>query len=98
MDYVHLQNLAPRNGDIDWNTYETRFLDLMSERRIEREISREILDDGCLLCSEDSRTIATGDWSRNTSMNDGATSISSIWALCPVHEHARTELWLPTMC
>ncbi len=61
MEYVHLPNLAPtkellrgyRNGDIDWNTYETRFLDLMSERKIERSIPREVLDEGCLLCSED---------------------------------------------
>ena len=61
MEYVHVPNLAPtrellrdyRNGDIDWSTYETRFLDLMSERRIESSVPREILDEGCLLCSED---------------------------------------------
>ncbi len=61
MEYVHLPNLAPtkellrgyRNGDIDWNTYETRFLDLMSERKVESSIPRGILDEGCLLCSED---------------------------------------------
>ena len=61
MEYVHLPNLAPtkellrgyRNGDIDWNTDETRFLDLMSERKVESSIPRGILDEGCLLCSED---------------------------------------------
>ncbi len=61
MEYVHLPSLAPtkellrgyRNGDIDWNAYETRFLDLMRERRIEESIPREALDEGCLLCSED---------------------------------------------
>ena len=61
MEYVHVPNLAPtkellrgyRDGDIDWSTYETRFLDLMSERKIERSIPREIFDEGCLLCSED---------------------------------------------
>ncbi len=61
IEYVHLPNLAPtrellrdyRNGEIDWTTYEARFLDLMSERRIENSIPREVLDEGCLLCSED---------------------------------------------
>ncbi len=61
IDYIHLPTLAPtkdllrqyRNGDIDWDTYESRFLDLMSTRRIEANIPRETLDEGCLLCSED---------------------------------------------
>ena len=59
--YVHLPNLAPtkellsdyRKKRIGWNTYETRFLDLMRRRRIEETVSREVLDEGCLLCSED---------------------------------------------
>ena len=61
MDYVHLPNLAPtqemldeykkRKGD--WKTYEERFLDLMSKRQIEVRISKEIIAEGCLLCSED---------------------------------------------
>ena len=59
--YVHLPDLAPtkellgdyRKGRIDWSTYETRFLDLMRRRRIEETLSREVLDEGCLLCSED---------------------------------------------
>ena len=34
-----------------WNRYEKNFLDLMSERRIER-IPKEEIADGCLLCSE----------------------------------------------
>jgi len=37
----------------DWDTYEKRFLDLMSSRRIEETISPEVLDGGCLLCSEE---------------------------------------------
>ncbi len=61
IDYIHLPALAPtkdllrqyRNGDIDWDTYESRFLDLMGARRIEDNIPREALDEGCLLCSED---------------------------------------------
>ena len=59
--YVHLPNLAPtkellsdyRKKRIDWNAYEARFLDLMRQRRIEETVSREVLAEGCLLCSED---------------------------------------------
>ena len=61
MEYVHLPALAPtkemlddykkRKGD--WKTYEDRFIALMSERRIEETIPKEIVADGCLLCSED---------------------------------------------
>ena len=59
--YVHLPDLAPtrellsdyRKKRIDWCTYEIRFLDLMRGRRIEETLSREVLDGGCLLCSED---------------------------------------------
>ena len=61
IDYVHLPSLAPtkdllvdyRNGRIDWSAYEPRFLDLMRERRIEKTVPREVVSDGCLLCSED---------------------------------------------
>ena len=59
--YVHAPELAPtqemlddykkRRGD--WSTYETRFLDLMRERRVEQTVSRELVASGCLLCSED---------------------------------------------
>ena len=61
MDYVHLPELAPtqqmlddykkRKGD--WNTYEARFLDLMSQRKIDERISKEVVAEGCLLCSEE---------------------------------------------
>lgn len=61
MEYVHLPALAPtkemlddykkRKGD--WKTYEDRFITLMRERRIEETIPKEIVADGCLLCSED---------------------------------------------
>ena len=64
MEYVHLSELAPtremlddykkHNGD--WSTYERRFLALMTQRRIERTLSRDLLADGCLLCSEDTPT------------------------------------------
>ena len=61
MDYVHVPELAPtkellkayRTGVIDWREYETRFLNLMRERRIDATLPREVIDGGCLLCSED---------------------------------------------
>ena len=61
MEYIHLPSLAPtgemlgdyRKGRIDWSTYQTRFINLMRERRIEDAIPKDVLCDGCLLCSED---------------------------------------------
>ena len=37
----------------DWQLYEKQFLELMRERLIEREVSRDVLRNACLLCSED---------------------------------------------
>lgn len=61
VDYLHLPLLAPtqemldeyKKGGGDWDLYEKRFLDLMESRSIEDEVSRGVIDDGCLLCSED---------------------------------------------
>jgi uncharacterized protein (DUF488 family) len=41
-----------RDGEEPWDTYEKRFLDLMDARHIEEELSRDVLNDSCLLCSE----------------------------------------------
>lgn len=60
-DYTHLIELAPtaeildpykkvKNGD--WALYERQFLDLMRAREIE-QTSRDILENACLLCSEE---------------------------------------------
>lgn len=60
IEYVHILDLAPtkdilddykKNGG-DWETYEKKFLDLIVKRKIEEKISPDILDGGCLLCSE----------------------------------------------
>ena len=62
IEYVHLPELAPtadifdpykkaKNGD--WAAYERQFLDLMRSRHIESTTSSEMLDGGCLLCSEE---------------------------------------------
>ncbi len=62
IDYVHLPELAPtadilnaykkaKNGD--WQLYERQFLDLIRARQVENTTPRELLDGGCLLCSEE---------------------------------------------
>lgn len=62
IDYIHVPELAPtadildpykkqKNGD--WALYERQFLALMTKRRIEETVPREVLDGGCLLCSEE---------------------------------------------
>jgi uncharacterized protein YeaO (DUF488 family) len=61
IDYVHAPDLAPtsdildayKNQKGDWAVYERQFLDLLRSRRIEETASREMLDGGCLLCSEE---------------------------------------------
>ncbi len=61
IEYVHMPSLAPtkallnnyRKGRIACDVYEKIFFDLMKERRIESTISKELVNSGCLLCSED---------------------------------------------
>ena len=61
MDYIHVPDLAPTQEMLDeykklkgdWKAYETRFLDLMRQRGIEERIPKEVVAEGCLLCSED---------------------------------------------
>ena len=61
MDYVHLPELAPTQDILDeykknkgdWAVYERKFLELMERRQVETSLPREVIDDGCLLCSED---------------------------------------------
>lgn len=61
IDYVHLPELAPtqemldeyKKNKGDWSVYESRFLELIAQREIEKTVPPEILEHGCLLCSED---------------------------------------------
>jgi len=61
IDYVHTPELAPTKEMLDeykklkgdWETYEKRFLDLLEQRKIEERIPKEVIAEGCLLCSED---------------------------------------------
>ncbi len=60
-EYVHVPMLAPTQEMLDeyrkekkgWEVYEKRFLELMREREIEKELEPGMMDGGCLLCSED---------------------------------------------
>lgn len=61
MDYCHFPELAPTKDMLDaykknkgdWATYERKFIELMEQRHIEDKIPKEVLNEGCLLCSED---------------------------------------------
>lgn len=60
IQYVHLPELAPTPAMLDefkknhgaWPDYEAKFLGLMAERKVEDTLAREVIDGGCLLCSE----------------------------------------------
>ncbi|MBG1269441.1 DUF488 domain-containing protein [Nostoc sp. WHI] len=60
IEYTHLIELAPTKDILDeykknksgWVIYEQKFLQLMAEREIEKKVKPDILDGGCLLCSE----------------------------------------------
>ena len=59
--YVHLLELAPTQTILDgfkknkgsWDQYEKAFLELMQVRKVDQTVPKSLLEDGCLLCSED---------------------------------------------
>lgn len=59
-EYIHAPELTPtkeildpyKDGKMTWQVYEDKFLNLMAKRNIEKTIRPELLDQGCLLCSE----------------------------------------------
>lgn len=61
IDYVHLLELAPTQTILDdlkknkgsWEQYERNFLELMQARKVDQTVSKSLLENGCLLCSED---------------------------------------------
>ncbi|MGV1791595.1 DUF488 domain-containing protein [Rhizobium sp. A37_96] len=61
VDYVHQPLLAPTDDILkaykrdkgDWTIYETSFMRLMAQRKIEERLKAEMFRGGCLLCSED---------------------------------------------
>ncbi|MCC5615931.1 DUF488 domain-containing protein [Nostoc sp. CHAB 5836] len=60
IEYIHILELAPtkdildeyKKKQINWATYEERFNQLITQRQIEKKVSSDFLDEGCLLCSE----------------------------------------------
>lgn len=60
VDYRHELLLAPTADILDaykkkrigWDEYAHHFVDLIRQRKIEKTVSKEVLSDGCLLCSE----------------------------------------------
>lgn len=61
VDYIHIPALAPKQEMLDrykkqkgtWSAYADEFIALMKDRMIEQSVSRDVIADGCLLCSED---------------------------------------------
>lgn len=64
IEYVHVTMLAPTQEMLDaykkqkgdWRAYERKFIKLIESRRIENSLSRDDLDNACLLCSEEEPT------------------------------------------
>ncbi|MDB9535751.1 DUF488 domain-containing protein [Dolichospermum planctonicum CS-1226] len=60
IEYIHILDLAPtkdildayKKKEITWDSYEQKFNQLMTQRQIERNLSIDIIDKSCLLCSE----------------------------------------------
>lgn len=60
IEYIHQTDLAPTQDILDdykkkkgdWETYEQKFIELIEKRKIEQQLSPEILNGSCLLCSE----------------------------------------------
>ncbi|MGD0137886.1 MAG: DUF488 domain-containing protein [Tepidisphaeraceae bacterium] len=61
IEYVHLPVLAPTQEMLDaykkqkgdWSVYKKQFLELMAARHVEETVPKDLLNEGCLLCSED---------------------------------------------
>ncbi len=60
IEYLHIPELAPTQEMLDafkkhkgdWSVYEQEFTNLMVKRAIEKSVPRDVIDQGCLLCSE----------------------------------------------
>lgn len=60
IEYIHIPDLAPtkqildpyKKGDISWDSYEDKFLNLMASRNIEKHLNISLFENSCLLCSE----------------------------------------------
>jgi protein gp37 len=55
LDYHLLQDLAPTDEIrhvSDWDAYQKSFLELLDERDVENQVDPNLINGGCLLCSE----------------------------------------------
>lgn len=60
IEYIHILDLAPTKDILDdykkkrtsWENYEKNFNQLIANRQIEKKVSIDLLNQGCLLCSE----------------------------------------------
>lgn len=61
IDYIHDLLLSPtkeildnyKQGKIDWQTYESKFINLLAERQVEKKYHDiDYFNNACLLCSE----------------------------------------------
>ena len=60
IEYIHVPELAPtkelldayKKHGCDWGVYQEGFLELMARRSIETKLTSELIEGGCLLCSE----------------------------------------------
>ena len=48
---TRLEKYKKQHGD--WTRYEERFLELITQRKIDETVPRFAVDEACLLCSED---------------------------------------------
>ncbi|MDP9052783.1 MAG: DUF488 domain-containing protein [Acidobacteriota bacterium] len=62
IEYAHLPQLAPtpeilspykKDKSVGWDTYARQYLALIESRRIEESLAPALLENACLLCSED---------------------------------------------
>ena len=61
IDYLHMLDLAPakdmlkefQQGQISWPEYETAYVSLLIERKVDAGAMLDIREGDCLLCSED---------------------------------------------
>lgn len=59
--YIHLPQLCPTNDileaykkrKITWDEYEEKVIHLLDQRHVEKTVNLDLLDHGCLLCSEE---------------------------------------------
>lgn len=59
-DYIHLPIMAPtkqllndyKKGLIGWQQYEAQFKSIITQRQIQKHVTPDDIDMGCLLCSE----------------------------------------------